>query len=205
MGEKMRRVRVVLPPVAAVGMSLGEAIRGRRSVREYGDGSLTMVEVAQLLWAAQGVVRGGYRTVPSAGATFPLAAYLVARRVEGLESGVYRYEGRSGELVLTVEGDVSRSLAGAALGQECVGEGAVVVVLAADYGRTTGRYGERGIRYVHMEVGHAGQNVSLVAEALGLGTVVVGAFEDARVASVLALPREEVPLYLLPVGRLRGG
>jgi len=122
--------------------------------------------------------------------------------VDGLPSAIYRYNPDRHELVLTREGDRRRELGAAALGQDCVEAGAAVIALAAVYERTTGKYGERGIRYVHMEVGHAAQNVCLEAAALGLGAVVVGAFEDAAVKRVLGLARDEEPLALIPVGHL---
>jgi SagB-type dehydrogenase family enzyme len=98
------------------------------------------------------------------------------------------------------EGDRRRELRAAALGQDCVGAAAAVIALAAVYERTSGTYGERGIRYVHIEVGHAAQNVCLQAAALGLGAVVVGAFEDGAVKRVLGLAGGEEPLALIPVG-----
>jgi len=103
--------------------------------------------------------------------------------------------------VKVLDGDWRAELASAALGQSGVKEGAVSIVFTAIYERTTRRYGDRGIRYVHMEVGHAAQNVYLQAVALGLGTVVIGAFRDDQVREILRLPQNEQPLYIMPVGR----
>ncbi|HID96324.1 MAG TPA: SagB/ThcOx family dehydrogenase [Candidatus Latescibacteria bacterium] len=196
--------RVGLPSPRTVGtMSVEEALFRRRSVREYSPQSLTLEEVSQLLWATQGVTSSqrGFRTAPSAGATFPMEIYLVVSRVDGLASGLYRYDPYENSVQMEVEGDLSRKLARAALDQYWVSEAAVNLVIAAVYERTTMRYGERGIRYVHMEAGHIGQNVYLQAEALGLGTVVVGAFHDEQVKKVLKIKEE--PLYIMPVGRRR--
>ena len=185
------------------GRSLERVVQVRRSVREYSRKPLTHDELAQLLWAAQGVTGPeGLRTAPSAGALYPLEVDVVIGDVDGLPSAIYRYSPDRHELVLTREGDRRRELGAAALGQDCVEAGAAVIALAAVYERTTGKYGERGIRYVHMEVGHAAQNVCLEAAALGLGAVVVGAFEDAAVKRVLGLARDEEPLALIPVGHL---
>ena len=180
------------------------ALAERRSVREYTGEGLTRAELGQLLWAAQGItgVEGG-RAAPSAGAFHPLEVYVAVGAVDDLPSGIYRYEpGRHG-LALVADGDRRAELAGAALGQESVRDGAAVIALAAAYRRTTGKYGERGIRYVHMEAGHAAQNVCLQAVALGLGTVVVGAFDDRDVKRILNLGAKEEPLCLIPVGRAR--
>jgi len=183
-------------------VSLEQSLLQRRSVREYKDEPLTLQEVSQLLWAAQGFNDpGGLRTAPSAGALYPLETYLVAGNVQGLAPGVYRYLPRGHKLERVVEGDKRHALAGAALGQSPVSKAAVDVVFTAVYSRTTGRYGERGVRYVHMEVGHAGQNLCLQAAALGLGAVPVGAFFDEMVAKTLNLPQDEQPLYIIPIGR----
>jgi SagB-type dehydrogenase family enzyme len=78
----------------------------------------------------------------------------------------------------------------------------LTLVFCAVYERTIRKYGERGIRYVHMEAGHAAQNVSLQVVSLGLGTVPVGAFKDELVKSALKLKADESPLYMLPVGKM---
>lgn len=196
--------RIRLPASRLDGdMSVERALSVRRSVRDYRDAPLTLAESSQLLWAAQGVTapREGLRTAPSAGATYPLELYLIAGRVQGLAAGVYRYGPHQHELVSVRGGDVRGLLAAAALGQTFIEQAAAVLVITAVYERTTRRYGDRGVRYVHMEAGHASQNVYLQAVALRLGTVVVGAFDDARVQQILHAPPGEHALYLMPVGR----
>jgi SagB-type dehydrogenase family enzyme len=186
-------------------LSVEEAIERRRSVREYQEGSVTLAEVAALAWACQGVTSPqGLRAAPSAGGTYPLTLYVVAGMVEGLEPGVYRYVPERHSLAIVRQGDLRAELAGTALDQEWVKEAPLNLVLAADYSRTTGVYGERGVRYVHIEVGHAAQNVYLQAVALGLGTVAVGAFDDEAVTRLLGLPSGEEALYIMPVGRDAG-
>ncbi len=183
-------------------VSLEETLLKRRSVRDYADVALTLEEVSQLLWAGQGITdtRGG-RTAPSAGATYPLEVYLVSGNVQSLAAGIYKYNPKKHELIKVSDGDVRAKLADAALVQTFVAAASIDIVIAAVYERTTWRYGDRGIRYVHIEVGHAAQNICLEAVALGLATVPVGAFHDDRVKSVLGLPANEVPIYILPVGR----
>ena len=183
------------------GMSVERALLERRSVRDYGRGALTLVQAAQLLWAAQGITSNeGLRTAPSAGALYPLEVYLAAGEVKGLGQGVFRYDPNGHVLHHVSEKDRRSELARAALGQSWIAESASVVVLAAVYERTTRKYGQRGIRYVHMEAGHAAQNVFLQATALGLGTTMVGAFDDRAVTTLLQRRADVHPLYLIPVG-----
>lgn len=185
------------------GVSLEEALLKRRSVRSYTGESLLLGEVSQLLWSAQGITgESGGRTAPSAGALYPLEIYLIAGDVKALSPGVYKYHPQGHELIRVRAKDVREELAAAALGQSCVKEGAINIVIAAVYERTTGKYGERGVRYVHMEAGHAAQNIYLQASALNLGTVVIGAFYDDRVKEILGLAAQEQPLYIMPVGKL---
>ncbi len=184
-------------------ISLESTLQQRRSIRDYLDEPLTLAEVSQLLWAAQGITHpNGFRTAPSAGALYPLEVYLVAGQVSDLSEGIYKYRPHKHELVQVAEGDKRSELASAALGQEWVRDGAVVIVIAAVYERTIRKYGQRGIRYVHIEVGHTAQNVYLQAVALHLGTVFVGAFYDDEVKKVLDMPDSEQPLCIMPVGRI---
>jgi len=179
--------------------SIEETLNKRRSVRDYKKGPLGLEEISQLLWAASG--KNLYRrTAPSAGATYPLETYLVVGEVEGLEPGVYHYSFSSHRLERIREQDIRKKLCRSALGQSMIEEAPIDIIIAADYDRTTGHYGQRGIRYVHMEVGHVGQNISLQANALSLGTVMIGAFEDNQVKEVLGIKEE--PLYIIPVGKI---
>lgn len=190
-------------PVYDSSISLEESILKRRSIRRYKDEPLTINEVSQLMWAAQGITDSrGLRTAPSAGALYPLEIYVVVGNVDGLSPGIYKYKPQEHELLLIKEGDNRGNLSNAALGQGTVENGAIAIVISAVYERTTSKYGDRGIRYVHMEVGHVGQNISLQAVSLGLGTVVVGAFYDNEVSRIMEMPEEESPLYIMPVGRI---
>jgi SagB-type dehydrogenase family enzyme len=171
-------------------------------VREYNADPLTLPEVSQLLWAAQGLTHpAGLRTAPSAGALYPLDIYLLAGHVTGLPVGVYHYQPLDHKLVQISTEDKRQDLYEAALSQNPVNDAPIVIVISAVYERTTGKYGQRGIQYVHMEVGFASQNVYLQAESLGLGTVFIGAFYDDQVKGILEMSEAEVPLGIMPVGR----
>jgi SagB-type dehydrogenase family enzyme len=170
-------------------VAVERALAERRSVRDYAEVPLPLAALAQLAWAAQGVTHAsGYRAAPSAGALYPLELYVVAGDVPGLEAGIYHYVPAEHRLVRHAGGDPRGAVARAALFQSWIG---------------AAKYGDRALRYVHMEVGHAAQNVYLQTEALGLGTCMVGAFHDGQLKRVLALPEAAVPLALLPVGTPR--
>ncbi len=183
-------------------VSIEEVLLSRRSVREYTGEPLTLQDVSQLLWAAQGITDPrGYRTAPSAGGTYPLEVYMVVGDVEGLAEGVYKYNPSEHEIIKILDGDKREELYVAVLEQTWVKEAAIDMVIAAVYERTTERYGERGVKYVHMEAGHAAQNLYLQATALNLGTVTVGAFHDEQVKELLNMPENVQPLYVMPVGK----
>lgn len=192
---------VKLPPPDTVGqVTVEQALWHRRSVRMFANEFLTTSQVGQLLWAAQGLNTGSRRrTAPSAGATYPMEIYLVAGKVEGLKPGLYHYRSDGHAVELSRAGDIREDLAAAALNQRSIAAAPAVLVLAAEYSRTAQRYGERTARYVHMEAGHVGENVHLQCEALGLGTVMIGAFQDDLVKKALGISRD--PLYIMPVGR----
>ena len=188
---------VQLPQARVKGVTtLEESIARRRSVREFSSKTLSTEQIGQLLWAAQGITgkENGLRSAPSAGALYPLEAYVV------LPSGIYHYNPERHELRRIAEGDKRTELQKAALDQEAVGSAPAILVIAADYDRTAIKYGNRTNRYVHMEAGHACQNVLLQATAQELVTVPIGAFDDKRVARITNLPQNLSPLYLVPVG-----
>lgn len=194
---------VKLPePRTDAGTSVEQALRQRRSARSFAAEPLKLSEVAQLLWSAQGITsRDGLRTAPSAGALYPLEIYLVAGNVNDLPVGVWHYLPDNHRLEQLADSDIRSPLAHAALDQAWIREAAAVVVFAAVYERTTRKYGKRGIRYVHIEAGHAAENLFLQAVSLDLNTVIVGAFRDDEIHNTLKLPEDLVPLILMPVGR----
>ncbi|MEM3476281.1 MAG: SagB/ThcOx family dehydrogenase [Candidatus Bathyarchaeia archaeon] len=186
-----------------------EALAWRRSIRIYKDEPITMEHLSMLLWAAQGVTELKYRfkTAPSAGATYPLELYIIVgdKRVIVnnefyLPSGSYKYDYKIHAIKLVKEGDLRESLAEASLNQEWIKKASINIVICALYERTTRIYGERGYRYVYMECGHVGQNVHLMATALNLGAVVIGAFYDEQVKNVINAEAKEHPLYIIPIG-----
>ena len=181
-------------------LSLEEAIVARRSIREFSDQSLTLQELSQLLWAAQGITsRWGGRAAPSAGALFPVDTFVVVGNVESLEVGVYKYSVKEHSLQKTFSGDVRRELAEASLSQDFIAVAPASIVLAAVYDRITVKYGKRGHRYTDIEIGHIGQNIYLQVEALGLGTVAIGAFHDEEVKRAIHISEAE-PIYIMAVG-----
>ena len=185
-------------------VSLEEAIARRRSVRRYRAEPLTLSQLSQVLWSAQGITAGGeLRAAPSAGATYPLEifAFVGKQAIDGLEAGIYHYEVDSHSVVCSQRGDLRRELARAALDQGFIVSAPVDIVICAIYTRTSYTYGRRGERYVHMEVGHVGENIHLQAVALGLATVEVGAFDDEEVRKVLDVEERIKPLYIMPLGR----
>jgi SagB-type dehydrogenase family enzyme len=186
-------------------VSVEEAIAVRRSVREFSPTPISLEDLSQLLWAAQGVTEpeSGGRSAPSAGATYPLEIFVFVKQggVKEVEAGVYRYRPLDHSLIKVASEDRVRALMEAALYQEFICEAAVNIVIAARYERTTARYGGRGVRYVHIEVGHVGQNIGLEAVSLGLGSVMVGAFNDGLVKKLIDEAAE--PVYIIPIGYKR--
>jgi len=196
---------IKLPPPTLTGkVSVEEAIKIRRTVRNFLPKPLTLSQVSQLLWACQGITGGrdNLRAVPSAGALDPIEMYLVvgSEGVDKLDAGIYHYLPKPHSIEVVKKGDYRGKVVEGALGQGWIGGAPIVLVVTADYARTTGKYKERGIRYVHIEVGHVGQNIFLQAEAIGLGAGIVGAYSDEQITKVLSLPSELTPLLIMPVG-----
>jgi SagB-type dehydrogenase family enzyme len=210
----MKQTTIKLPAPRLQGhVSLEETILRRRAVRRYSKKPLLLSQLGQILWSAQGITgTRQFRAAPSAGATYPLEIYVVIGKqciVDGetkqdlqeLQAGIYHYETNSHSLSLHTSGDSRLDLARAALNEEFIAKAPVNIVICALYHRTSYRYGKRGERYVHMEVGHVGENIHLQALALGLWTVEVGAFDDGAVTRVIGVNEQIMPLYIMSVGK----
>jgi len=183
-------------PRTTGGLSLEEAIARRRSVREFRPESLTPQQLSQLLWSAQGITGDqGYRAAPSAGALYPLETYVITAE------GLAHYEVEPHSLRLLGARDLRSEIRAVSFDQACITSAPAVFAFTAVYERTCGEYGSRGKMYVHMDVGHAAQNLLLQAEALGLAGVPVAAFDPAALSRILSLPEQEEPVYLVPIGR----
>ena len=197
-------VRITLPAPSLEGsMPLEECMLRRRSTREYTGKALSLEQVDQLLWAAMGITSpAGLRTAPSAGAVFPIRAYLLAANVDGLPVGFFGYDIDRHEVSLLGKGDKRRRLERAATDQQCVGQAAMILVLTGCYRRLLREFGEAGHRLAAMEAGHIGQNFCLQATALGLGAIGLGRFDPVAVKMLLPIPQDEEPLYLLLAGRV---
>lgn len=196
---------ILLPKPSYKGKkSVEEAIKQRRTVREFESRPLSIKDLSQILWAADGITdkKRGFRSAPSAGALYPLDIFVVVGKngVKGLEAGVYQYLPERHLLRPIKESDVRKALAGAALGQMWIAKAPVVIIITGCYGRCTIKYGHRGIRYTYIEAGHVGQNIFLQCGALNLSAGIVGAFYDQRVIECLGIKEENNPILIMPVG-----
>ena len=197
--------------------ALRRVMAARRSVRQWSRNAISREDIEALMWAAQGVTAPdmptgvpdivGYRTSPSAGATYPLELYVITNNVAGMEQSVYWYHPMraltaDGEFLEEVgpAGSMASEFGAACVGQEWVARAQANIVITADYERTRARYGTRGDTYVTLEAGHAAQNIMLMAVARGLGTVPIGSFGGDVVHELLGLPEEHSVVYVVAVG-----
>ena len=196
--------RIELPPPTYEGMTLEEALKQRRSIRTFNNSNLTLQEISQLLFSAQGITdeTNLYRTAPSAGALYPIETYLIANRVDGLEKGIYHYNIGGHSLELLREGDFSEEILEACLNQQSTKEAAALFVFTAVFERTKSKYGERGMRYIYIEAGHISQNLLLEATSLNLAAVPIGGFSDEGVNSLIGVDgTSESAVYINAVGK----
>jgi SagB-type dehydrogenase family enzyme len=196
-----------LPEPDYQGMPLEEAIRKRRSIRNYSGKPVNLFQLSRLLFSAQGITGKIYnkhlRTAPSAGALYPFEIYVIANNVEDLPQGIYHYAVLNHTLELIEAGDFRKEITSAGLKQEMLGDAGITFVLSAIFDRVRYKYGERGFRYAYVEAGHISQNIYLQAVSLGLGSVSVGAFLDSKVNNLIDVDGEkEAVIYLHAVGTL---
>lgn len=190
------------------GMSIGEAITRRESVRDYCDDPLNVEELSALLWATQGVREVfdptcAVRTVPSAGARHAFETYIAVSRVEGIPSGLYRFLPFDGQLVqLSVDSQIGQKAAAACLGQKFVAGAAATLFWTVIPSRMEWRYGLASYKVIAIDVGHVCQNLYLACTALGAGTCAIAAYDQVACDRLLGVDGdEEFTLYIAPVGK----
>ena len=175
--------------------SLEKSILERESIRRFSDKKINFEIISQLFWSGQGK-KGYKRTVPSAGAIYPLELYALLK-----SKGFYHYNVENHSLDLEFEGDLNQKLAAASWDQDFINIAPLNIVICTNFSKIQFRYGhDRGIRYALIEVGHCAQNIHLQAVALGLGSVPIGAFQDKKIKRLLKIPEEIDPIYIIPIG-----
>lgn len=208
---------IILPePMTDGKVSLEKALMGRRSIRNFSSDSLTIFEISQILWSAQGITKkikepssgwrgdkwpGGLRTAPSAGALYPIELYIATARVTGLPQGLYKYIPQEHTITRVLDGDKRMDISDAALKQKSIQNASAVIIIFGVIDRTTAKYGDRAPRYVNIECGAVCQNIYLQSYTLNLGAVFAGAFNDEKLKSVLNVPENEYPLGIMPLGK----
>ncbi len=195
------------PPALPQRFSLWEAMRTRRSVREFGGNPVSPDQLAGLLWSAQGItarVQGyGLRPAPSAGALYPLELYIAAHNVSSIAPGLYHYAVEAHQLEQLAQGDFRLKVARAALDQEVAYDANAVFIWTAIFERSTWKYKQRAYRYVYLDAGHSAQNVALAAVALGLGSCQIAAIYDDEANELLGVDGiSESTIYMTAVGTM---
>ena len=193
-------------PKVTNSMTLDEALRKRRSIREYTSDPIELEELSYLVWASGGIRYRDenleFRTAPSAGALYPIETYLIVNHVTELDPGVYHYSVREHTLEGLKNGNFSREIVNAGMGQEMLGLAAVIFVWTAIFNRSKWKYKQRAYRYVYLDAGHIAENLALAATSLGLGSCQIGALYDDEVNHVIGVDGvEESVLYMSSVGR----
>lgn len=191
-------------PSFAGTISLERAIKERRTIRSFSAREITEPQFSQLLWAAQGITeeRGYKRSVPSAGALYPLDIYAVVGKdsVRDVEEGVYHYNPAGHSVACVLKKDIRRDVARASLEQMWMAEAPIMLIITVQYAIITAKYRERGITYAAIEAGHSGQNIFLQGVSLGLGAGIVGAFHDEKIIRCMGIPKNHIPLLIMPIG-----
>lgn len=180
-------------------VSVETALAARRSVREYKKQSLTLTELGQLLWAAQGVTSSdGKRTAPSAMHRYPLEIAVVAQNIDGLPCGAYRYLPAKHALETLVLTEPGARLLARATPQAQVQNAPAVFVIAAVYERMG--QGAQNHTWTDYEAGLASENLLLQAVSLNLGAVVTGGIDAAIVKQAVKFSGGEQVIVVIPVG-----
>ncbi len=205
---------IPLPEADFPDMSLGEAIKSRRSCRNYANTDIKLSELATILKTGYGIkgitifenMEFFERMIPSGGGLYPLELYLIVNRLENVPQGVYHHSIRPPALEQITALEFHKFyISQLFMNQPYVADSGVILVVSSLFERNMKKYGDRGYRYMLYEAGHLFQNINLVATALGLGTLNLGGFFDHELAKLLKIDmEEEIPLYAMAIGARQG-
>lgn len=179
----------------------------RKSVRLYNNKKISFKEISLILWAAGGItIRYNYKldiflTYPSAGGLYPLNFYVIINNVENIDKGIYIYNNIYHSLnKLNINNELD--LYSISHNQDCFKNVSAIIIVTINFNKTISKYGEiNGYKYALLDCGHSGQNIYLMATALGLGTVAIGAFDNEILSNKLKLNKDRIPIYLFPIGK----
>lgn len=184
------------------GIPIEKALKDRRSIRSFGKSGITLDEVSQLLWAAQGITDDkGHRTAPSGMERYPLEVYLLADNVTGLPSGVYHYIPQNHSLTIIEQGKIDEYYNASAGGESWIKTAPAIVVITGVMSRMNIWPGQDLSRFVYVEAGTAAENMLLEVVSLNLASTYTAGFNASRTAELLQLSPSEVPIGVIPVGR----
>ncbi len=201
--------------LTSLNLSLADAITTRVSSPNMAPIQLTLEEVATLLHYAYGVTRDSketgfprsFRTVPSGGALYPLEIFFHSAHIKGLQAGLYHYNSAKRNLQVLRQADETARI-GEAMAQPNVNVprgAALIVFITAIFERSIFKYGDRGYRFILLEAGHVAQNLNLVANALGLGSLNIGGFFDREIDEFLNLDGvTQSTIYMTAIGKKHG-
>ncbi|MFT8351018.1 SagB/ThcOx family dehydrogenase [Clostridium saccharoperbutylacetonicum] len=183
-----------------------KCMTNRKSTREFTTEGITLKNISYILSLCYGLNKKSdieFRTVPSAGARFPLELYLVVLNSIDLEQGVYHFDIKNNQLEKIKSGNYKNEIGKYCNNQDFVSNSSVVIIMTTVFERNMEKYGERGYRYILLDAGHVGQNMYLAATYLGLGAVTIGGFNDDKINQLIGVDGiDETSIYIGVVGSI---
>jgi SagB-type dehydrogenase family enzyme len=190
--------------------SLEEALLTRTSARTLAPVPISLAKLAAILHCAYGVTRSNegtnfprpFRTVPSAGALYPVEIYFHSSKIDEIPTGLYHYDPSRNAVHRLREENLSAQIASALVEPALAYDASIILFITALFERATFKYGERGYRFTLLEAGHAGQNINLAVNGLGLGSLNIGGFFDRELDELLGLDGvSQSTIYVAAIGQ----
>lgn len=196
-----------LPPLT---IPLDKAILSRTTNRNLQPVSIALDTLSTLLHYAYGVTRDNaetglprpFRTIPSAGALYPLEIFFFSSHLHSQPPGLYHYNPTSHSIRLVLLGDHTQQISDCLVQSELVQTASLVFFITAFFDRSIFKYGDRGYRFIFLEAGHVAQNINLVSRALGLESINIGGFFDREIDTFLSFDGiTQSTIYMITIGK----